>query len=228
MIEVEQLRRRWRDLWKALGAAAAPERGFDELVEAYQQPHRAYHRLDHVIDCLRIFDTASSAADHPSEVEAAIWFHDAIYDPTRGDNESRSAASAGQALRDGAVDPGAIRRIEALILATRHDTAVDSRDARLLVDIDLSILGRPRPEFRIYEERIRREYAWVPEAIYCARRAELLESFLRRQPLYLTPTLRGSFESQARLNLAAAIQHLRARARDLVSPPARPRTAPRR
>ena len=228
MIDVERLRRRWRELWLALRATSVPERVFDELVEAYGQPHRAYHGLDHVIDCLRIFDTASSAADRPSEVEAAIWFHDAIYDPARGDNERRSADWAAQVLRDGTVDPGAVRRTEGLILATRHDTPADSRDARLLLDIDLSILGRPRPEFRIYDERIRREYAWVPEAAYCARRAEILESFLRRQPLYLTPALRARFESQARLNLAAAVQHHRARARSLASPPARERTAPRR
>jgi predicted metal-dependent HD superfamily phosphohydrolase len=30
------------------------------LVQASEEPHRAYHRLDHVVDCLRIFDTARS------------------------------------------------------------------------------------------------------------------------------------------------------------------------
>ncbi len=213
MIDIELLRCRWCELWRALGARRLPERVFDELVEAYEQPHRAYHCLDHVIDCLQVIDTARSEADHPCEVEAAIWFHDAIYDPARGDNELRSADWASRVLRDAGIDAATSERIQRLITSTSHDEPADSRDARLLVDVDLSILGRDPSSFLAYEDQIKREYAWVPDHVFHTRRADLLEGFLARKPLYLTPALRQRLESQARTNLAEAIErHRRASA----------------
>jgi predicted metal-dependent HD superfamily phosphohydrolase len=208
-VEVEQLRGRWHALWSALGAQTIPEQVFDHVVDAYEEPHRAYHRLEHVIDCLRIFDSAKSDADHPSEVEAGIWFHDAVYDPARGDNEHRSADWASQVLRNAGIDAATSERIERLIVSTSHDNPAALRDARLLVDIDLSILGSNPSKFLAYEEQIRREYAWVPDHVFHARRADLLEGFLARKPLYLTPGLRRRFESQARINLAEAIERHR-------------------
>lgn len=82
-------------------------------------------------------------------------------------------------------------------------------EARLLLDVDLSILGSNLAGFLAYDEQIKREYAWVPDDVFDERRAELLEGLLRREPLYLTAALRSRFESQARINLAAAVQHHR-------------------
>jgi len=87
------------------------------LIQAYEESHRAYHRLDHVVDCLRIFDIARSDADHPAEVEAAIWFHDAVYDPARGDNERRSADWASRVLREAGIDAATSERIQRLIVS---------------------------------------------------------------------------------------------------------------
>jgi predicted metal-dependent HD superfamily phosphohydrolase len=63
-----------------------------ELVRAHTAPDRHYHDLRHVETLLRL------AQDHAfadrEAVEAAIWFHDAIYDTRRQDNEERSAEFA--------------------------------------------------------------------------------------------------------------------------------------
>lgn len=209
---IVKARERWRQLWIRWGVRAVPERVFDELVESYEQPQRAYHRLDHVLDCLRVFDTVSSGAEHAVEVEAAIWFHDAVYEPARDDNEARSAAWALQVLREAGVSEAASDRVRQLILATRHDAPPEAKDARLLLDVDVSILGRSPAEFQVYEDQIRREYAWVPDEIFHERRAELLDGFLNRQPLFLTEPLRSRFEPQARVNLAAAVDAHRSRA----------------
>lgn len=218
MTEVVRAHERWRRLWRAMGADPVPDGTFDELLAAYEQPHRAYHRFDHVLDCLGLFDAHRSCAEHPLEVEISLWFHDAVYDPARDDNEARSAAWAVEVLRRVHAGEPEIDRIRKLVLATRHDVPPATPDERLLLDIDLSILGRSPAAFRAYEEEIRREYAWVPEALYHRLRADLLERFLGRTPLYRTEPIGHELEEQARSNLVAAVRAHRAASRGAPAP----------
>jgi predicted metal-dependent HD superfamily phosphohydrolase len=198
---------RLRRLWHRLGGvdASAP---FPKLLEVYSPPHRAYHNAAHIADCLRQFDLARAEADRPDEVEAALWFHDAVYDTRAEDNEERSAAWAVKALTQTGVHPNVARRIGALIVATKHDREPNTRDARLLLDVDLSILGREPDEFEAYDRAIREEYQWVPEDRYRAERAAILEKFLQRTAIYQTEFFRTRLEAQARANLRRSIATL--------------------
>src|SRR3954469_7337596 len=81
----------WVALWTALGAAEVPRGLFNQLVAAYSERQRHYHTLQHLRECLAHFDAAQSLAQRPAEVGVALWLHDAVYDPTRSDNEERSA-----------------------------------------------------------------------------------------------------------------------------------------
>ncbi len=201
---------RWSDLWQRLGARSSPEPIFEELLQAYQQPHRAYHTLDHIQDCLVQFDSARHIAEFPNEVELALWCHDVIYDPHAADNEVQSAAWTTRVLREANIaSMKVIERVTALILTTQHHTLPDDPDAALVVDIDLSILGQPVVEFDRYEAAIRQEYQWVPEAAYRQARLRVLESFLTRPSIYQTATFRERHEAQAQANLARSIRHLR-------------------
>jgi predicted metal-dependent HD superfamily phosphohydrolase len=94
------------------------------------------------------------------------------------------------------------------VLATRHLTVPSEPDAAVLCDIDLSILGRPPEVFAEFEQRIRREYAWVPELVYRGARAEILAGFLRRDSIYQTDYFRQRYEVPARANLERAISQL--------------------
>ncbi len=199
---------RWCDLWHRLGAQSAPEPIFDELVRRYRGPHRAYHTHNHIQDCLFQFDQARDLAERPDEVEMALWCHDVIYDPRAADNELQSAAWAGKILSTGHLAADVSARIQALILATQHQTAPNQPDAALLVDIDLSIMGRPPAEFDRYDAAIRQEYQWVPETTYRAARAKVLRAFLARPAIYLTPHFHNRYEAQARENLARQIAKL--------------------
>lgn len=97
----------------------------------------------------------------------------------------------------------------ALILATQHHTLPDVPGAALVVDIDLSILGRPAAEFDRYEAAIRQEYEWVPEPAYRQARLRILDGFVARPAIYQTAFFQERYEAQARLNLARSIQRLR-------------------
>jgi predicted metal-dependent HD superfamily phosphohydrolase len=194
-------RKRWAGLWSRLGAAGDGLSNLAGLEAAYAEPTRAYHTAEHIRDCLAQFDLGRDSARRPDEVEAAIWFHDAVYVPGASDNEDRSARLVRTTLADAGVPLEVSRRIAQLVLATQHLAIPDEPDAALLCDIDLSILGRTPEAFDEFERRIRQEYAWVPEAVYRGARAEILAGFLRRRSIFQTDDFRDRYEVQARANL---------------------------
>ena len=175
----------------------------------YSEPHRRYHNLTHITDCLTGFDRARELAREPLAVELAIWFHDAVYDTQAADNEERSAQLAQSWLGEAYAAPALIAAVGRLILATKkHDSSLHV-DAGLLVDVDLSILGQPQNRFWDYESQIRGEYSWVPAEVFSVKRAEILEGFLARRRIYSTDFFFGQLEAQARINLQASIRLLR-------------------
>jgi predicted metal-dependent HD superfamily phosphohydrolase len=199
----------WLSLCRALGAGSAGRELLERLVEAYREKHRAYHTLDHVLHCLKWLGAAQELARHPDEVEAALWFHDVVYDPRASDNEERSAEWAEEALTSAGVDDEKIARITALIIATRHIEPPADDDAALTVDIDLAILGEDPATFDEYERRVRKEYAWVPDETFGTKRTALLEGLLARPRIYHTPFFRERLEVQARENLERSVVRLR-------------------
>jgi predicted metal-dependent HD superfamily phosphohydrolase len=180
-----------------------------DLVAAYSEPHRRYHDVRHIEDCLRQFDAAAALAASPEEVELALWFHDAVYKTSSARNEERSAEWAASFLRSSGVAHERCERVRELVLATRHTPGALSGDAALLVDIDLSILGRAPEEYAAFENAIREEYGWVPGPIFRAKRAAILQSFLDRPAIYGTPHFAARFEQAARVNLRWAIERLK-------------------
>ncbi|MGE3538444.1 MAG: N-methyl-D-aspartate receptor NMDAR2C subunit [Candidatus Tectimicrobiota bacterium] len=200
---------RWSIAWSRLGTGVTNPALGQALLQAYAEPQRAYHTLAHLQDCLEHFDTVHMLTEHPAEVEIALWFHDAIYNPHAHDNEAQSAHWAQEALRGANLPEDGVQRVVDLIMATCHQATPVGTDACLLVDIDLSILGRPPAVFERYEQHIRAEYAWVPAATFGQRRAAILAAFLERQAIYATPVFRQRYEAQARQNLARSLARLR-------------------
>lgn len=199
---------RWHRLMSQWGAPGSDDTYF-RLLAIYSEPHRRYHTAEHIDDCLAQLDDALPIAEAPEEVELALWFHDAIYDATSSKNEARSAQWASEFLKSADVSEERSSRVAAYILATRHSAEPLAGDAALVVDIDLSILGREMPEFETYEKAIREEYKWVPMLIYRRKRIEILQSFLDRPAIYQTRYFGKRFEQRARENLQWAIQQLR-------------------
>src|SRR5262249_22650221 len=184
-----------------------------ELVSAYTAPDRYYHDLRHIEVLLGLADACASAITDHDAVEAAIWFHDAIYDTRRNDNEDRSAALAAARLA-GATDEARIARIAAMIRATAGHTMPDfadaaaRRDCALFLDMDLAILGSPPADFDVYEVAVRREYDWVTEPQWKLGRRAVLVQLLARPAIYATARFQASHEAAARRNLARAIARL--------------------
>ncbi|MBE0547395.1 MAG: N-methyl-D-aspartate receptor NMDAR2C subunit [Rubrivivax sp.] len=203
----------WSAAWSSLGRPA-PAGLQAELLAAWSEPHRHYHDQRHLRECLALWTRWRDHSQHAGEVAIALWFHDAIYDPqaTRaGDNELNSAAWAARSLARVGADSDTAQRIFDLVMATQDDAPAalgSGPDARLLVDIDLSILGSPGGRFERYDQDVRKEYAWVPGFRYQEARAQVLQSFLDRPRLYHGERAVALLEAQARINLAAALARL--------------------
>src|SRR3569623_1375473 len=150
-----------------------------ELSVLYKAGDRHYHNLTHIEAMLELADDYRTLLDDPEAVEAATWFHDAVYDSRAKDNEAQSAALAVQKLA-GRIDAGRLSRVSAMILATAthqvplFDDAAATRDASLFLDMDLSILGAAPDAFDAYERAVRREYGWVEEPMWRAGRGAVL------------------------------------------------------
>jgi predicted metal-dependent HD superfamily phosphohydrolase len=204
-VELE-FRRLWGVLWGHIGVAA-PD--VEPLIGRYAEAHRHYHNTAHILDCLGQYATfreATGHADAPA-LTVALFYHDVIYDPRGVDNEQKSAALAQEDLE--AVLPQAkVADVKRLIVITDHRQPPARDDERLMVDIDLSILGRSREVFERYDAAIRSEYAHVPEEAYRAGRAKILRSFLERPRLYHTAWFFEQYEAMARVNLMRTIVRL--------------------
>lgn len=181
---------------------------FQQLAASYAEPTRFYHTAAHIADCLLQLDRCRDLAHRADEVEAALWFHDAVYVPGAFDNEDRSAHLAQSSLGAGASSREVSDRVAALVLATKHQDPPSDPDAGLVCDIDLSILGRAEGEFDQFERQIRQEYAWVPEPMYRSARSQVLNRFLRRRSIYHTPRFVQRYERAARQNLERVLAAL--------------------
>jgi predicted metal-dependent HD superfamily phosphohydrolase len=200
---------RWRALCRDLGLSNGAQE-HKKLVSGWRSFGRRYHTLDHLAACLRELDGTKRCAEHPAEVEAALWFHDAVYRTWRRDNEARSAAWARRFLAAQGAAPAAVERIERFVLATQHTANALSGDAALVVDIDLSILGQPPDVYDEFERNVRREYWWVRKRRYCSARVAILSSFLGRTRIYHWPDFVERYEAPARANVQRAIAALAA------------------
>jgi predicted metal-dependent HD superfamily phosphohydrolase len=203
------LRTSWHRAWRDLGAHDDGETLRVGLLARYSEPHRKYHSLQHLTEVLQLFDSVRHLAAHPAEVEVALWFHDAIYEVQKHDNEERSAQWARAAALAAGIQQETADRLYTLVMATRHTSVPAEPDEQLLVDIDLSILGADSERFDQYERQIRDEYAFVPLELFKQKRRAILQTFLARPRIFSAPHLAQRFEEAARANLLRAETALR-------------------
>lgn len=198
-------RKRLIDRWNALLSRCQvdPDTYFtilDDLLTRYSEPQRVYHGLSHIEKLLDLLPNSDNA------LEFAIWFHDAIYDPTRTDNEEQSARLASERLAQMGLNSALAQPVETLILATKTHRPSNPTE-QWLVEADLSILGASAKIYKSYSKAIRQEYSWIPEEIFVPRRIQILEGFLARPKLYGLPAF-SVLEAQARHNMQGEIKLL--------------------
>lgn len=206
----EFLRQHWAGVCANYGASPAEvEAAFALLVQKYSEPRRAYHNLSHIHALVQHAESFRHELQDYDAVAFAIWFHDAIYNPRKGDNEEKSAELAAEMLRKLSLPRTTIAAVEQMILATKkHELLNDSADLKLFLDFDLSILGTSEEMYQRYSQAIRKEYSWVPYFLYRKGRKKVLESFLTREQLYFSDVMKARLENQARRNIESELRQL--------------------
>ena len=199
--------------WQGTAARAGmagldAEAAFRDLCRRYSEPGRAYHNLDHIAAMLGTVTEFEDSLHDDVAVRLAVWFHDAMYDTRRSDNEDQSALYALAALKGGVWDSLRMRVMVLIGKTKTHQASPHDTDCQLMLDADLAVLGGSPEDYDRYAEAIREEYAWVPEEDYRAGRQRVLESFLERERLYFTPLLFQQREQAARANLRREIEWL--------------------
>jgi predicted metal-dependent HD superfamily phosphohydrolase len=184
--------------WRTLAGEDADALG-EALMLAYSEPSRHYHGLGHVVWLL---DEAARNVAHIRDREFvgyAIWFHDAVYDVTRPDNEHASAAWARTAL---AAEGELAERVGAVIEMTKnHAQGPAESDAALFLDMDIAILGAPWGAYCRYAAGIRAEHGFVADPAFAAGRGAFLEKQLALPRLFRTDLYETALGETARANM---------------------------
>lgn len=196
---------RWNSLLTRLGAESGRHfRILDDLLTRYGEPQRVFHNASHISNML-------GGGEKDVVLELAIWYHDAVFDPTRTNNEELSAELAEKNLSQIGLKSKLISQVLDSVLSTKTHNAKDKIQEKL-IDLDLNILGASEKDYARYRQAIRLEYAWVPDEIYQYQRSLVMQRFLDRETIFYAAK---DLEVQARENLAREIRLLQDYASDV-------------
>jgi predicted metal-dependent HD superfamily phosphohydrolase len=204
-----------KEEWHLLSARYSDDRTlreilWQELEASYTSEGRHYHNLQHLTELLSLAATHKALIANGDSVRFAIFYHDIVYNPLRKDNEEESAALAVKNLQLLGLQQQQLEHIRQMILATKTHSLSPDPDTNLLLDFDLSILGREWEIYYDYTRKIEKEHRLVPCFLYKKGRKKVLKHFLSLPAIYKTPTLYRQFEATARINLARELQLLNA------------------
>ena len=192
---------------------------WQDIAMRYNEPQRAYHSLQHIQQLFGQFDQVKDNLHEPHIIALALSYHDVIYEPTRSDNELKSAEYAVESLT-GYLSAEQCQHIYALIMMTashqidKWSNEAKERekysDAAYFLDMDLSVLGSSWSEYEHYAHAVRQEYTHVSDGDYRVGRMAVLKELLAHPTLYLTDYYYARLEKQVRKNIEHEITLLHA------------------
>lgn len=176
----------------------------DRLLAAYSDG-RGYHDLTHLREVLDRITELGGADD--TELVLAAWFHDAVYDGAR-DDEERSAQLAETELSGCGVEVAEVVRL--VRMTNDHRPGAGDETGQILSDADLGVLAADRARYADYVAGVRHDYAELADAEFRAGRRAVLEELAARETLFHTEYANRHWDSAARANLAAELAELAA------------------
>lgn len=148
------------------------------LFSWYDEPHRHYHTIRHILDCMRFVDVHFKYVPDLWQVKLALFYHDCVYNPAAKDNEVQSADCFKSWAADHSLDSDVKDKIVDMIMMTvgHHISRDSSILMKVMNDADMHIFLCPDHHYLEYARNIWREYGSVFDAdAYCAGRRHFLQ-----------------------------------------------------
>ena len=193
----------------------------ESLLQAWEQPHRAYHHSGHLSQILTDLDRLyahRTQGSTPLALVLAAWFHDAVYEGAPGEDERRSEQLANTSLEPlvtaGLLSGDELQMVSLLVRATATHELPESADLpagyepadiQFFLDTDMAILAADSARYRRYLRGVRSEYSHFDDEAFRAGRTTFLRSILGRKRIFLSEQALQLWEEPARANLQAEL-----------------------
>ena len=193
----------------------------ERLLQAWEQPHRAYHHSGHLSQILTDLDRLyahRTQGSTPLALILAAWFHDAVYKGAPGEDERRSEQLANTSLEPlvtaGLLSGDELQMVRLLVRATATHELPESAnlpagyepaDIQFFLDTDMAILAADSARYRRYLRGVRSEYSHFDDEAFRAGRTTFLRSILGRKRIFLSEQALQLWEEPARANLQAEL-----------------------
>ena len=193
----------------------------ESLLQAWEQPHRAYHHSGHLSQMLTDLDRLyahRTQGSTPLALVLAAWFHDAVYEGAPGEDERRSEQLANISLEPlvtaGLLSGDELQMVSLLVRATATHKLPESADLpagyepadiQFFLDADMAILAADSARYRRYLRGVRSEYSHFDDEAFRAGRMTFLRLILGRKRIFLSEEGLQLWEEPARANLQAEL-----------------------
>ncbi len=179
-----------------------------EIQKNYSNNSRSYHTLTHLENLLKELTEAKKYIKDWDTILFTLFYHDAVYVPSRTDNEERSASLARERLQSIGYPALKMEKCALQILATKDHSRSRDDDTNFFNDADLSILGQNSKEYSDYCEQIQYEYSQYSDEEYRQGREKVVRYFLDMEDIYKTYYFGQKYEHPARINLIRELQRI--------------------
>ena len=205
---------------------------WDALDARYTESHRAYHTWEHVAGLLEKLSEFSDLSTRSDIIAVSVFWHDVVYRTQNQDGSPRpdyeNVRDSGELFRQYTLlNKSDSDAVHDLIMATanhlqaraeKHYYAGFAGDLDLFLDLDLSSLAAPWEEFVEALARIRSEFSWAPEIVFCTIQLQILEKFAKEDVrLYRRAETSEKWRDAARANLKRCVTELQKRIAELSS-----------
>lgn len=177
------------------------------ILSYYQEPHRSYHDERHIDEMTGLASRMGFALTN--EQLLAVWFHDIVYVPGSPHNEvvsaglMRTIVAQNDAAFRAAFDGVDLGLAETIILDTRKHAATHEQ-SRLVLDLDMAIMGSSPERYADYVQGIRYEFSAFSQDAFFDGRAKFLKSILQTR-FFNLDTFHDKFDAIAQKNIQAEL-----------------------
>jgi predicted metal-dependent HD superfamily phosphohydrolase len=205
---------------------------WEALDAGYTENHRAYHTWEHVAGLLEKLSGFSNLSTRSDIIVVSVFWHDVVYRTQNQDGSPRpdyeNVRDSGELFRQYTLlNKSDSDAVHDLIMATANHLQARAEkqyyagfagDLDLFLDLDLSSLAAPWEEFVEALARIRSEFSWAPEIVFCTIQLQILEKFAKEDVrLYRRAETSEKWRDAARANLKRCVTELQKRIAELSS-----------